>query len=256
MRFIHAFLTLVQDLSEDMEEQLKEELKNCRFWSFCCDESTDCSDKNMMCYYIRYVRQDHSIGEEFLGLHAMAGAATGEDILDVHLQFVERFELLWEKLASGTTDGAGAMTGRNIGFMTRLVNLAKTHTKAPVKRLHCIIHQESLASKFEENAKMPAKVKIYSQTMRQCIQLVNQIRKNPKTHREFRKFVAEKRKTQKDLISENEFDEMISTLDEFEILFGDLLYHVEARWLSKGNKLKLTKKKHIKILIHTLLILS
>lgn len=186
-----------------------------------------------MSYFIRYVRSDHSIGEEFLGMYSMEESATGEDILKVHLHFVERFELDWNKLVSGTTDGAGPMIGKNIGFMTRLTTLAKKYTKNPIKRLHCIIHQEALAAKFTEDPKAPEKVKLFANVMRQAIQVVNQIRKHASIHREFRNFVAEKRKTHSELISEDEYDEMMQELDAFEIEYGDLVYHAEARWLSK-----------------------
>ena len=71
--------------------------------------------------------------------------------------------------------------------------------------VHCILHQEALCGKSLQMRKV----------MDIVVKTVNFIRSRGLTHRQFKSFLA-------DMDSE----------------YGELLYHIEIRWLSRGNVLK------------------
>uniref|UniRef100_A0A6P7GGF7 General transcription factor II-I repeat domain-containing protein 2-like n=1 Tax=Diabrotica virgifera virgifera TaxID=50390 RepID=A0A6P7GGF7_DIAVI len=107
------------------------------------------------------------------------------------------YGLDWNILSSTNTDGAPAMVGQHSGVATKL----KQKTSGNFVGSHCIIHQESLASKH---------LKMHH-VMQPIIKIVNFIRSRGLNHRQFRQFLQD--------------------LDE---KFSDVPYFTEVRWLSRG----------------------
>ena len=104
------------------------------------DKSTDVSESSQLVGFVRY-RDGDDIAEHILFCKSMQGRTTGKDIFNVVDAFLAEKSLNWTRCSSICTDSAASMTGTIKGFLT----LAKE--KNPnLKRTHCIIHREALAS--------------------------------------------------------------------------------------------------------------
>ena len=101
------------------------------------------------------------------------------------------------KLRGLTTDGAPAMTGKNNGFSTKLIEALDVKE---VVIYHCIIHQENLCSKVLD----------FPEVMKQLVKCVNFIRSRGLNHRQFKEFLE-------DINSDCE----------------DVVYFSAVRWLSR-----------------------
>ena len=74
----------------------------------------------------------------------MMGNTTGADILEAVLECLSRLGLDLARLSALTTDGAPSMVGGNKGFLSLMVKHCQDRGfKQPIKKLHCIVHQES-----------------------------------------------------------------------------------------------------------------
>ncbi|CAN7942760.1 unnamed protein product [Ixodes hexagonus] len=136
----------------------------------------------------------------------MKGTTTGADILSVLERVVEHAGLPWEKLVCLATDGAPSMVGCKSGLVGRLrAKLAALGITNHFAAVHCILHQEALCSK---SLQMKGVMDI-------VFSAVNFIRSRALNHRQF-----------------------LSLLEAVGSEYGEILYHTEARWLSRGRGLK------------------
>ncbi|XP_067930870.1 general transcription factor II-I repeat domain-containing protein 2A-like [Watersipora subatra] len=113
--------------------------------------------------------------------------------------------LQWDKLCEVTTDGAPAMAGAHKGMASMVCAKVKETEGEAVKRLHCIVHQEALCAKTVN----------LGDVMNTVVKTVNIIRARGLYHREFQAF-----------------------LSDVDAEYGDLLYYLDVRWLSRGAMLK------------------
>lgn len=94
------------------------------------------------------------------------------------------------KLVSLSTDGAPAMTGKNIGVVKMIRDYRKTKTNSEWNLLgiHCIIHQFALTGKVEEDEVCNT----FGIVMVVVLKVINAIKgKSSKVHREFDNFIKE-----------------------------------------------------------------
>jgi hypothetical protein len=101
-----------------------------------------------------------------------------------------------------TTDGAKSIDGSNKGVVSRIKTEMECSNFSPPMQLLCIIHQQALCSK----------VMNLESVMNIVVSTVNFIRKSALNHRQFQQFLL-----------------------EVEAEYGDVLYHTEIRWLSRGK---------------------
>ncbi|KAL4082394.1 hypothetical protein QTP88_029992 [Uroleucon formosanum] len=192
-----------QDLAANIALKITDELQQSKYFSLALDSSTDITSISQLLLFVKYVSKDCVVKENFLGMIPMTGQTRGVDYLNTIVSFFKERSIDLKKVFSACTDGCPSMLGRNIGF----VQLLKKHLENDnLLSFHCIIHQESLAVKFGEN---------FSCVMKQVVKIVNFIRSNELNRRTFQEFL-------KELISQ----------------YGDVLYHTEVRWLSKGKVLE------------------
>lgn len=192
-----------QDLAANIALNITDELQQSKYFSLALDSSTDITSISQLLLFVKYVSKDCVVKENFLGMIPMTGQTRGVDYLNTIVSFFNERSIDLKKVFSVCTDGCPSMLGRNIGF----VQLLKKHLENDnLLSFHCIIHQESLAVKFGEN---------FSCVMKQVVKIVNFIRSNELNRRTFQEFL-------KELISQ----------------YGDVLYHTEVRWLSKGKVLE------------------
>ncbi|XP_051999459.1 general transcription factor II-I repeat domain-containing protein 2 [Xyrauchen texanus] len=142
--------------------------------------------------------------EELLDMMSLKGTTTGRDIFEAVSEAVEKMGLKWDKLCGVTTDGAPAMTGDRKG-MASMVCAKVKESGGEAFRMHCIIHQEALCAKTVQ----------MGDVMNTVVKTVNIIRARGLYHREFQAF-----------------------LSDVDAEYGDVLYHSEVRWLSRGYVLQ------------------
>lgn len=194
------------DLATNVEKQLTETTKKFEAFSIALDESTDVTDTAQCAVFIRGVDSNLNLMEEFLELIPLKSTTTGRDIFQVLEKCIEKHGLSWDKLVSMATDGAPAMISQNVGVVgLTKKKLNSLGTGINFVSIHCILHQEALCGK---SIKM-------KEVMDIVVKTINFIRSRGLNHRQFISFLA-------DMDSE----------------FGEILYHTEVRWLSRGNVLK------------------
>ena len=190
-----------------MEEQLVATAKDFESFSIALDESTDVPDTAQRPVFIRGVDCSLNMTKEFLELIPLKGTTTGRDIFQALEKCIDKYGLPWDRLVCLATDGAPPMRSTRIvvlGYVENKLNSLGTE-KVNFVSVQCILHQEALCSKSLQMRKV----------MDVVVKTVNFIRSRGLTHRQFKSFLA-------DMDSE----------------YGELLYHTEIRWLSRGNVLK------------------
>lgn len=199
--------TRITELADNVEKQLIEVAKDFEAFSIALDESTDVSDTAQCAVFIRGVDCSLNLTEEFLELIPLKGTTTGHDLFQSLEKCIEKYCLPWEKFVSLATDGAPSMCSQNVGVVGLLKNKLNSLETVGINftSIHCILHQEALCSKSLQ----------MKEVMDVVVKTINFIRSRGLNHRQFISFLA-------DMDSE----------------YGELLYHTEVRWLSRGNVLK------------------
>ena len=178
------------------------------FFSPAFDESNDITDTAQLSIFIRGITDFFEIHEDFLGLAGLNDCTRGIDVAEAVVKVVADriLNVSWKKLTGITTDGAPAMMEKRMAqqlLKKKYVN--RDHSKQDVLSVHCIIHQEVLCGK----------AMIMTHVMDTVVRIVNEIRSKGLKHRQFQAF-----------------------LEELYTEYRDLLYHCEARWLSREKVLE------------------
>ena len=101
------------------------------------DESIDEEDTAQLLIFIYGINRNSVITKELLGLESMKDTTTGKDLFEHAVHCVEKNNLSWNKIASITTDGAKAFTGKNVGMVKVLKNKLKAEdANSDVMSLH------------------------------------------------------------------------------------------------------------------------
>ena len=169
-------------------------------YSLALDESSDIEDTAQLLVFIRGIDKNFEITEELLSLEHLKDTTTGQDLFESVENCLDRYGLPLHKLASITTDGAPALTGKNVGLIKLLNDKVKReHPLHSVMSFHCIIHQESLCKSVFDPV----------------VRVINLIRARGLNNRQFKRL-----------------------LDDMESEYSDVLYHSKVQWLSLGNVLR------------------
>ena len=183
----------VQDVSKDILRQLRSACNDFIWYSLALDESNDVQDIAQVLIFIRGVRSDFSITEELLSVEQLKGTTTGENLCECVIKCVQEAGSQWSKLASITTDGTPALTGKNKGMISLLRKKIKEDCpQHDMWKFHYIIHQESLC-------KSTLKLCHVINTL---VKVVNIIRSRPLAQREFK-----------------------TLLEDIDVQYKDVLYH-------------------------------
>ncbi|XP_075207832.1 general transcription factor II-I repeat domain-containing protein 2-like [Anomaloglossus baeobatrachus] len=196
----------ITESASNIHQQLITAAQSFEAFSIALDESTGVTDTAYCAVFIRGVDENLNIIEEFLDLLPMKGTTTGRDIFKELEDCINTAGLPWDKLVSVVTDGAPAMCSENIGVVGLLkAKRNQLSLSGPFSAIHCILHQEALCGKSVQ----------LKEVMDFVVKTVNFIRARGLNHRQFTSF-----------------------LSDMDTEYGDLLYHTEVRWLSRGRVLK------------------
>ncbi|KAM4043803.1 general transcription factor II-I repeat domain-containing protein 2-like [Anomaloglossus baeobatrachus] len=196
----------ITDLAQDIEKSLKDSVGDFQFFSLACDETTDITNTAQLAILIRGITAEFGIREELLSLEAMHGSTRGEDLFEKLVLAMKKLELSFEKLSGLTTDGAPAMVGSQKGLIAFVKKEMNRLSLDPSDLIicHCIIHQESLCAQSLR----------LNNVMSTVVSCINFIKSRALNSRQFKEL-----------------------LNDLECEYGDLVYHCEVRWLSRGNML-------------------
>ena len=81
--------------------------------------------------------------EDMLFCQPLEGQTTGNDIFIKVDTFFKGVGFSWDNCFGVSTDGAAAMTGKNIGFQLKV----KSATNTSITFIYCMIHCEALVAK-------------------------------------------------------------------------------------------------------------
>lgn len=187
------------DISSDLEEQIIEKIKERRF-ALQVDEATDISRDCLFICYVRYA-DAMSISEEMLFCKYVKGRATAEELFGMLNEYLSQHGLKWENCVGFCSDGAQIMAGKRKGLQALIKRVAPE-----AQWTHCIIHREALASRQLSPS--------LNEVLTDVVSVVNFIKTRPLKARLFSALCGE------------------MGADHTAVLF-----HSEARWLSRGKVL-------------------
>lgn len=190
----------IEDVSSDIKRQLEAKGVEFDFFSLACDKSTDASDTAQLLIFLRGVDNEMNVSEELLDLQSLKDQTRGIDLFVSVCSALDDIKLPWNKITVIITDGTPAMAGEKSGLSTLVCNKVSKGGGKAIK-LHCIIHQQILCAKHLK----------YDHVMKPVIKAINYIRSKALCHRQFQQFQAE---------------------------YGDVVYHNNVRWLSRGSALQ------------------
>ena len=116
----------IGSINDQLTEQLMIASKDFVCLSLALDESTDEENTAQLLIFIRGINRNFVITEELLGLESMEDTTTGKNLFEHAVHCVEKNNLSWNKIASITTDGAKAFTGKNVGMVKLLKRKLKS----------------------------------------------------------------------------------------------------------------------------------
>lgn len=99
--------------ARSIHESILADLTKTQFFSLAIDESTDISDVAQMAVFVRYIL-NNNYKEELLTLLPLHDRTTGQILFERFQEFMNNNGLSYQKILSVVTDGAPAITGKQM----------------------------------------------------------------------------------------------------------------------------------------------
>ncbi|XP_072229039.1 zinc finger BED domain-containing protein 5-like [Leuresthes tenuis] len=189
----------IWDISSDLEEQLIEKLKESRF-ALQVDKATDSNKDCLFLSYVRFVNCE-SLCEELLFCKYIKNRATADELFKIMDSYLKEHHLKWENCVGFCSDGAQTMAGSRKGLQALIKRVAPD-----AHWTHCVIHREALASRQLSPE--------LNEVLTEVVSVVNFIKIRPLKARLFS-----------------------ALCEEMGADHTSVLFHSEARWLSRGKVL-------------------
>ena len=116
-----------------------DDVRGSPFLAVMVDETADCSNVEQMTVFIRWVADDFTVSEEFLGLHSMS-VIDAESIVKAILDVFVQLSLPIHKVRGQCYDGCATMAGKKAGVAARMSEL-----EPRALFTHCFGHALNLA---------------------------------------------------------------------------------------------------------------
>jgi hypothetical protein len=190
----------IHDMAEDIEEQLTDQVRASTWFALQVDVATDSNKDCLLITYIRFI-DSGDMREDLLFCKELKTRGTANKLFRMIDTYIRGANLKWECCVGVCTDGAQAMAGKRSGLQALIKGASPN-----VQWTHCMIHREALASKQlspELNA-----------VMTDVIATVNYIKTRPVKARLF-----------------------AALCGEMGSKHTAVLFHSDARWLSRGKVL-------------------
>jgi len=192
----------ISEINNDQLVQLITRIRESPKFSIQLDETTDITKLAQLLVYVRYVYKEN-VEEELLLCRPLKDRTTGKDIYCKVDEFLRSEGLEWKNCCGICTDGAKAMTGKNIGFKSYFQAAHYDH----INFTHCLIHREALAAK-----KLAPEL---NDVLLDAVNIINFIKSRA--------------------LNSRLFSNLCKDMDSH---YTNLLLHAEVRWLSRGQSLR------------------
>ena len=135
-----------------MYENLKSSQEDCfeklQFFTIAIDESTDTTDTAQLAVFVREIKENFHVSEEFVELIPLKNTTTVADLLKALLQCLEVKNLNYFGLVPTIADGAPSMLGKNKSVVSLLQrHMENNGINNSIVKLQCLIHQEAVCAK-------------------------------------------------------------------------------------------------------------
>ena len=110
----------IEEMSKKLKSSQEDYFEKLQFFSIAIDESTDTTDTAQLAVFVRGIKENFHILEEFVELIPMKNTTTGADILKALLQCLSAKNLDFSRLVSITIGGVPSMVGKNKGVVSLL----------------------------------------------------------------------------------------------------------------------------------------
>ena len=138
----------IEEMSENLKSSQEDYFEKLRFFSIAIDESKDTTDIAQLAVFVRGIKENFHVLEEFVELIPMKNTSTGADILNALFQCLAAKNLNLFRLVSITTDAAPSMVRKNKGVVSLLQKHKENNEiNNNIVKLQCLIHQEALCAK-------------------------------------------------------------------------------------------------------------
>jgi len=115
----------ISDMAEDTEKQLTAKINKSVLFGLQLDESTDIQNNSILLTYVRYIDHDESdMKEDILSVSDLPTHTTSSEIFKVLNCIIEERGLKWKNCIGVCTDGAACLTGRNLGLVSKIRDMA------------------------------------------------------------------------------------------------------------------------------------
>ncbi|XP_054717291.1 protein FAM200C-like [Uloborus diversus] len=111
----------IDDMSGDIGATLVEKLRVAGKFEFQVDESTDIGSCAQLIAIVRF-DDEGRIESHYRFCKELSPRATGDEIFRVKYEYLKSNGILWQNCTSVRTEGAAAMTGPIIGFLSNIKN--------------------------------------------------------------------------------------------------------------------------------------
>ena len=193
----------IEEMYENLKSSQEDYFEKLQFFTIAVDESTDTTDTAQLAVFVREIKENFHVSEEFVELIPSKNPTRVADILKTLLQCLAAKNLNYFGLVPTTTDGAPSMLGKNKSVVSLLQTLMENNEiNNSIVKLQCLIHWEALCAKVASSKNI----------MDVVVKTVNSFLSRELNHRQFRQLLL-----------------------EAESQYGDLLYFCNVCWLSQGD---------------------
>ena len=195
----------IKGIDKHLHETLKESTKFYKYFCLAIDESNDTTDTVQVLIFICGEDAKFRITEELCSLGSLKSTTTAENIFSEVTTALSSLGLSWKNLKRITTDGARNMVGKKKGVSALMNKKVLEANGGQPMQFHWIIHQQAVCGK----------VLNWRHVMSVVVSNVNFIKNHALNHHQFQTFLA-----------------------NLNYKHGDVMYHNEVCWLSRGKVLR------------------